>query len=92
MYLRIVIAYRQPKPEMRKSALSLLTEWIGIKAPEGLPKLKWLGTTIKRRKADVLVYLDHVAQKLMALDNGGVKRSFGAFAGGNELGFRNLVY
>lgn len=77
---------------MRKSALSLLTEWIGIKAPEGLPELKWLGTTIKRRKADVLVYLDHVAQKLMALDNGGVKRSFGAFAGGNALGFRNLVY
>lgn len=48
-----------PKPEVRKWALSLLNDEIGVKVPAGLPDLKQLGATLKRQKADVLAYFDH---------------------------------
>ncbi|GAA2943797.1 hypothetical protein GCM10010525_04520 [Glutamicibacter bergerei] len=60
VYQRMVDAYRQSKPEVGKWALSTLIDEIGTKVPAGLPELKRLGTTLKRRKDDILAYFDHV--------------------------------
>lgn len=54
--------YRQIKPEVGKRVLSMLIDEIGAKAPAGLLPLKRLGTTLKRRKADVLAHFDHVGR------------------------------
>lgn len=56
----MVDAYRQPKPEIGRWALEQLINEVGTKVPKGLPELKKLGGTLRRRKTDILAYFDHV--------------------------------
>ncbi|KWR74026.1 transposase [Arthrobacter sp. W1] len=89
VYQRMVDAYRQPKPEVGKWALSTLIDEIGAKVPAGLPELKRLGTTLKRRKDDILAYFDHVGSS-----NGPTEAINGRLEHlrGIALGFRNLAH
>ena len=89
VYQRMVDAYRQPKVEVGKWALSTLIDEIGAKVPAGLPELKRLGTTLKRRKNDILAYFDHVGSSNGPTEalNGRLERLRGI-----ALGFRNLTH
>ena len=89
VYQRMVDAYRQPKPEVGKWALSTLIDEIGTKVPAGLTELKRLGTTLKRRKNDILAYFDHVGSS-----NGPTEALNGRLEHlrGIALGFRNLAH
>ncbi len=89
VYQPMVDAYRQPKPEVGKWALSTLIDEIGAKVPAGLPELKRLGTTLKRRKDDILAYFDHVGSS-----NGPTEAINGRLEHlrGIALGFRNLAH
>lgn len=57
--------------------------------PAGLPELKRLGTTLKRRKNDILAYFDHVGSS-----NGPTEALNGRLEHlrGIALGFRNLTH
>ena len=89
VYQRMVDAYRQPKPEVGKWALSMLIDEFGAKVPAGLPELQRLGTTLKRRKDDILAYFDHVGRS-----NGPTEALNGRLEHlrGIALGFRNLKH
>ncbi len=89
VYQRRVDAYHRPKPGVGKCALTSLIDEIGAKVPLGLPKLKRLGTTLKRRKADVLADFDHVGGSNGPTEalNGPLERLRGI-----ALGFRNLAH
>ena len=60
VYQKMVDAYRQPKPEVGRWALEQLINEVGTKVPKGLPELKKLGGTLRRRKTDILAYFDHI--------------------------------
>ncbi|PCC35110.1 ISL3-like element ISAar19 family transposase, partial [Glutamicibacter sp. BW77] len=60
VYQKMVDAYRQPKPEVGRWALEQLINEVGTKVPQGLPELKKLGGTLRRRKTDILAYFDHI--------------------------------
>ncbi len=89
VYQRMVDAYRQPKPEVGKWALSTLIDEIGSKVPAGLPELKRLGTTLKRRKNDILAYFDHKGSSKGPTEalNGRLEHLRGI-----ALGFKNLAH
>ena len=80
---------RQSKPEVGKWALSTLIVEIGAKVPARLPELKRLGTTLKRRKDNILAYFDHVGSS-----NGPTEALNGRLEHlrGIALGFRNLTH
>ena len=54
VYQRMVDAYRQPKPEVGRWAMEQLIAEIGTKVPKGLPELKKLGGTLRRRTTDIV--------------------------------------
>lgn len=89
VYQRMVDAYRQPQPGVGKWAMERLISEIGTKVPAGLPELKKLGTTLKRRKTDIVAYFDHVGSS-----NGPTEAINGRLEHlrGIALGFRNLAH
>ncbi|WP_159613667.1 ISL3 family transposase [Glutamicibacter sp. JC586] len=89
VYQRMVDAYRQEKPAVGRWALDQLIEEIGTSVPKGLPELKKLGGTLRRRKSDVLAYFDHVGSS-----NGPAEAINGRLEHlrGIALGFRNLAH
>lgn len=88
-YQRMVDAYRQPKPEVGRWALEQLISEIGTKVPKGLPELKKLGGTLRRRKTDILAYFDHIGSS-----NGPTEALNGRLEHlrGIALGFKNLTH
>ncbi|WP_193058718.1 ISL3 family transposase, partial [Glutamicibacter arilaitensis] len=89
VYQKMVDAYRQSKPEVGRWAMGQLIEEIGTKVPKGLPELKKLGGTLRRRKSDILAYFDHVG-----CSNGPTEALNGRLEHlrGIALGFRNLTH
>lgn len=89
VYQKMVDAYRQPKPEIGRWALEQLINEVGTQVPKGLPELKKLGGTLRRRKTDILAYFDHVGSS-----NGPTEALNGRLEHlrGIALGFRNLVH
>jgi len=89
IYQRMVDAYRQPDAKVGRWAMEQLIKDIGTKVPQGLPELKKLGGTLRRRKADVLAYFDHVGSS-----NGPTEALNGRLEHlrGIALGFRNLAH
>ena len=89
VYQKMVDAYRQLKPEIGRWAMEQLIKDIGTKVPKGLPELKKLGGTLRRRKADILAYFDHVGSS-----NGPTEALNGRLEHlrGIALGFRNLAH
>lgn len=89
VYQRMVDAYRQTKPEIGRWAMEQLIGEIGAKVPQGLPELKKLGGTLKRRKTDILAYFDHVGSS-----NGPTEAINGRLEHlrGIALGFKNLAH
>jgi len=89
VYQRMVDAYRQEKPAVGRWALDQLIEEIGTSVPKGLPELKKLGGTLRRRKSDVLAYFDHVGSS-----NGPAEAINGRLEHlrGIVLGFKNLAH
>lgn len=89
VYQRMVDAYRQPKPEVGRWALEQLISEIGTKVPKGLPELKKLGGTLRRRKTDILAYFDHIGSS-----NGPTEALNGRLEHlrGIALGFKNLTH
>lgn len=89
VYQRTVDAYRQEKPAVGRWALDQLIEEIGTSVPKGLPELKKLGGTLRRRKSDVLAYFDHVGSSngLAEAINGRLEHLRGI-----ALGFKNLAH
>ena len=89
VYQRMVDAYRQPKPAVGRWAMEQLIGEIGTKVPKGLAELKKLGGTLRRRKADILAYFDHVGSS-----NGPTEALNGRLEHlrGIALGFRNLTH
>ncbi|WP_346059165.1 transposase, partial [Glutamicibacter bergerei] len=88
-YQKMVDAYRQPKPEVGRWALEQLINEVGTKVPQGLPELKKLGGTLRRRKTDILAYFDHVGSS-----NGPTEALNGRLEHlrGIALGFKNLAH
>ncbi len=60
VYQRMVDSYRQPKPQVGRWAMEQMITEIGTKVPKGLPELKKLGGTLRRRKPGILAYFDHL--------------------------------
>ncbi|WP_265161245.1 transposase, partial [Glutamicibacter sp. MNS18] len=89
VYQKMVDAYRQPKPEIGRWALEQLINEVGTKVPKGLPELKKLGGTLRRRKTDILAYFDHVGSS-----NGPTEALNGRLEHlrGIALGFKNLTH
>lgn len=89
VYQRMVDAYRQKKPEIGKWAMEQLINEIGTKVPKGLPELKKLGGTLRRRKPDILAYFDHIGSS-----NGPTEALNGRLEHlrGIALGFTNLAH
>ncbi|MGP5033264.1 ISL3-like element ISAar23 family transposase, partial [Glutamicibacter arilaitensis] len=89
VYQRMVDAYRQKKPEIGKWAMEQLINEIGTKVPKGLPELKKLGGTLRRRKPDILAYFDHIGSS-----NGPTEALNGRLEHlrGIALGFTNLTH
>ncbi|CBT75032.1 transposase of ISAar20, ISL3 family [Glutamicibacter arilaitensis Re117] len=89
VYQKMVDAYRQPKPEIGRWALEQLINGVGSKVPKGLPELKKLGGTLRRRKTDILAYFDHVGSS-----NGPTEALNGRLEHlrGIALGFKNLTH
>lgn len=89
VYQKMVDAYRQPKPEVGRWALEQLINEVGTKVPKGLPELKKLGGTLRRRKTDILAYFDHIGSS-----NGPTEALNGRLEHlrGIALGFKNLAH
>lgn len=89
VYQKMVDAYRQLKPEIGRWAMEQLIAEIGTKVPKGLPELKKLGGTLRRRKTDILAYFDHVGSS-----NGPTEALNGRLEHlrGIALGFKNLTH
>ena len=89
VYQRMVDAYRQPKPEVGRWAMEQLIAEIGTKVPKGLPELKKLGGTLRRRRTDILAYFDHIGSS-----NGPTEALNGRLEHlrGIALGFKNLAH
>ncbi|MGP5045858.1 ISL3-like element ISAar19 family transposase [Glutamicibacter ardleyensis] len=89
VYQKMVDAYRQPKPEVGRWALEQLINEVGTKVPQGLPELKKLGGTLRRRKTDILAYFDHIGSS-----NGPTEALNGRLEHlrGIALGFKNLAH
>ena len=89
VYQRMVDAYRQPKPEVGRWALEQLINEVGTQVPQGLPELKKLGGTLRRRKTDILAYFDHIGSS-----NGPTEALNGRLEHlrGIALGFKNLAH
>lgn len=89
VYQKMVDAYRQSKSEVGRWAMEQLINDIGTKVPGGLPELKKLGGTLRRRKTDILAYFDHVGSS-----NGPTEALNGRLEHlrGIALGFRNLAH
>ena len=89
VYQKMVDAYRQPKPEIGRWALEQLINGVGSKIPKGMPELKKLGGTLRRRKTDILAYFDHVGSS-----NGPTEALNGRLEHlrGIALGFKNLTH
>ena len=89
VYQKMVDAYRQPDSKVGRWAMEQLIENIGTKVPQGLPELKKLGGTLRRRKTDILAYFDHVGSS-----NGPTEALNGRLEHlrGIALGFRNLAH
>ncbi|MHA6967294.1 ISL3-like element ISAar19 family transposase [Glutamicibacter bergerei] len=88
VYQKMVDAYRQPKPEVGRWALEQLINEVGTKVPKGLPELKKLGSTLRRRKTDILAYFDHLGSSKGPTEalNGRLEHLRGI-----ALGFKNLA-
>lgn len=89
VYQKMVDAYRQPEAKIGRWVMEQLIKDIGTKVPKGLPKLKKLGGKLRRRKADILAYFDHMGSSngpTVAL-NGRLEHLRGI-----ALGFRNLAH
>ncbi len=89
VYQKMVDAYRQPQPEVGRWAMEQLINEVGTKVPQGLPELKKLGGTLRRRKTDVLAYFDHIGSS-----NGPTEALNGRLEHlrGIALGFKNLAH
>lgn len=88
VFQRLVDVYRQPNPEVGRWAMEQLIAEIGAKAPNGLPELKKLGSTLLRRKACIPEHSDHAGSS-----NDPIEALTGRLEHlrGIALGFKNLA-
>ena len=88
VYQNIVEAYRNPDRAAGRRALSKVINTISHGVPTALVELRKLGSTLKRRAADLLAYFDHPRTT-----NGPTEAINGRLEHlrGSALGFRNLT-
>jgi transposase len=87
-YQDIVAAYRHPDRAQGKKLMTAVIDRLATAVPAGLPELKKLGRTLKRRARDVVAYFDHPHTS-----NGPTEAINGRLEHlrGIALGFRNLT-
>jgi len=88
VYQKIVTAYRDPEPANGRRLLEAVIHSLSTGVPAGLPELRKLGSTLKRRAADILAYFDRAGTS-----NGPTEAINGRLEHlrGTALGFRNLT-
>ena len=86
-YQQIIAAYADEDHRRGKTALTAVIDRLRSGLPAGLTELATLGTTLHRRRDDVLAYFDHRAS------NGPTEAINGRLEAlrRNALGFRNLI-
>uniref|UniRef100_UPI000A7DA243 transposase n=1 Tax=Pseudoclavibacter helvolus TaxID=255205 RepID=UPI000A7DA243 len=59
IYQRVITAYREPRKQLGKTALRAVINALAEATAKTVPELATLGTTFKRRAADILAFFDH---------------------------------
>ena len=88
VYQQLVAAYRHPDPTQGKKLLASVIRSLSTGVPPGLPEIRRLGSTLKRRAVDILAYFDKIGTS-----NGPTEAINGRLEHlrGTALGFRNLT-
>lgn len=88
VYQNLVHAYRNPDPAAGRHTMNTVISALSSTIPAGLDELRQLGSTLKRRAADVLAYFDHPHTSNAPTEalNGRLEH-----LRGSALGFRNLT-
>ena len=89
IYQRVITAYREPRKQLGKTALRAVINALAEATAKTVPELATLGTTFKRRAADILAFFDHPGSS-----NGPTEAINGRLEHlrGIALGFRNLTH
>jgi len=88
VYQKLVAAYRAPDPADGKKLMTAVIDTLSAGVPAGLAELRKLGSTLKRRAADILAFFDRIGTS-----NGPTEAINGRLEHlrGIALGFRNLT-